>query len=83
MLWERVARTLQGWFGVASVLLLLSVGALYGCEQEGPAERAGKKIDHAVEKAGEKIEETGEKLQDATKGNKSDSVTRENTDVKN
>lgn len=41
--------------------------ALVGCQQEGPAERAGKKIDETVEKAGEKIEEAGEKVKETTK----------------
>jgi hypothetical protein len=31
------------------------------CKKEGPAERAGKKIDGTVEKAGKKIEEPAEK----------------------
>lgn len=48
------------------------------CKKEGPAERAGKKIDEAIEKAGEqikesadkagdKIEEAGEKVKESTK----------------
>jgi hypothetical protein len=40
---------------------------LSACEREGPAERAGKKIDSAAERAGEKIESAGEKVQDAAK----------------
>jgi hyperosmotically inducible protein len=47
------------------------------CKKEGPAERAGKKIDQTVEKAGEnikkstekagdKIEEAGEKVKEST-----------------
>jgi hypothetical protein len=35
-----------------------------GCEQEGPAERAGEKTDEAMEKAGENIQEAGDKIQD-------------------
>ena len=34
------------------------------CKKEGPAERAGKKIDETVEKAGEKIKESAEKAGD-------------------
>jgi hypothetical protein len=41
-------------------LAFLGIGTL-GCEQEGPAERAGEKVDEAVEKADEKMEEAGEK----------------------
>ncbi len=44
------------------------VAALSGCQkQEGPAERAGKAMDNAVEKAGQQIEKAGEKIQDAAK----------------
>jgi hypothetical protein len=34
------------------------------CKKEGPAERAGKKIDETVEKAGDKIKESAEKAGD-------------------
>lgn len=36
------------------------------CKKEGPAERAGKKIDETVEKAGDKIEEAGDKVKEST-----------------
>ncbi len=45
--------------------------ALSACQkQEGPAERAGKETDKAVEKVGQQIEKAGENIQDAAKGNK-------------
>jgi hypothetical protein len=59
------------------VALLVSGGAVYwtGCEQEGPAERAGEEIDRAAEgvkdkldpagpaeKAGEEIDRAGEEV---------------------
>ena len=44
----------------------LSLMTLAGCEQEGPAEKAGKEIDRAVEDAGEAMEDAGEKLKKAT-----------------
>jgi hypothetical protein len=55
-----------------SIILALALGTLVaglsGCQKkEGPAERAGKEIDRAVEKAGEKIEKTGEKVKDTVK----------------
>lgn len=50
--------------GIAFAIALL---ALTGCEREGPAERAGKKLDSAAEKTGEKIEQAGDKVQDAAK----------------
>ncbi len=51
------------------ILLLLCfagslIGAL-GCEQEGPAERAGENVDESMEKAGEKMEQAGENIQDS------------------
>lgn len=47
----------------ASVVMAALLVVLTGCQkQEGPAEKAGQKIDKAVEKAGEKIEQTTEKL---------------------
>jgi len=42
-------------FTTALMVIALMVG-LSGCTKEGPAERAGKKIDKAIEKAGEQIE---------------------------
>jgi predicted small secreted protein len=46
----------------ASVLLL----GLAACEEKaGPAERAGKEVDKAVENVGRHIEKAGEKIQDA------------------
>ncbi len=55
-----------------NVMTALVLGALMAglsaCQkEEGPAERAGKAMDNAVENAGEKIEKAGEKIQDAAK----------------
>lgn len=42
--------------------------ALSGCQkQEGPAEKAGKSVDNAVDKVGQQVEKAGDKIQDATK----------------
>ncbi|WP_051019185.1 hypothetical protein [Pusillimonas noertemannii] len=41
--------------------------ALAGCEQEGPAEKAGKEIDKAVSQAGQEIQKVGDDIQDAAK----------------
>ncbi|HRA82201.1 MAG TPA: hypothetical protein PL024_11930 [Thauera sp.] len=47
------------------------LAALPACQkQEGPAERAGKAVDKAVEQAGEKVEEAGKSIQDAAQGDK-------------
>lgn len=57
---------------VLSVLMMgVLMAALSACKkEEGPAERAGKAVDNAVQKAGEKIEKAGEKIQDAAKDEK-------------
>ena len=44
-----------------SCMIIVSFAA---CKKEGPAERAGEKIDKTVEKAGEKIKESAEKAGD-------------------
>jgi len=56
-----------------SVIAALAVTFLFvglsGCtKNEGPAERAGKKIDKTVEQGGEQIEKAGKKIQDDVKG---------------
>lgn len=50
------------------LVAVVLVAGLSSCKkEEGPAERAGKAVDNAVQKAGEKIEKAGEKIQDAAK----------------
>jgi uncharacterized protein YjbJ (UPF0337 family) len=46
---------------VASVCFLLGLGGI-GCEKEGPAERAGKKLDQAAEKLKDTVEEVSSEL---------------------
>jgi len=53
------------------MLALATVAALAfgtaGCEEKkGPAERAGEKIDKAVDSAGDAVEKAGDKVEDAT-----------------
>lgn len=54
-----------------TIRILFAIGLLgmalsnVGCEEEGPAERAGKKIDSAVDKAGDAVEDAGDKVEDA------------------
>ena len=44
------------------IVVLLAFGlGLAGCQQEGTAEKAGKKVDKAAEKAGDKIDKAAEK----------------------
>ena len=49
---------------IFSCMIIVSFTA---CKKEGPAERAGKKIDETVEKAGEKTKESVEKAGDKIK----------------
>jgi hypothetical protein len=63
---------------IKSALVTLLLGCLVagvsGCRKEGPAERAGREIDEATEKAGKEIGKAGkefgkagEKMMDALK----------------
>ena len=51
--------------GLFVVFMLVSVLGLAACKQEGPAEKAGKKIDQTTEQAGQKIEKTGVVMDDS------------------
>lgn len=53
-----------------NAVIIVVLGALAtvlpGCKkEEGPAERAGKAVDNAVQKAGKEIEKAGENIQKA------------------
>lgn len=51
-----------------AAILLTTMSA---CQKpEGPAERAGKDIDHAAQQVGQEIEKAGQKLQDAAEQSK-------------
>lgn len=52
---------------IALAMGMLMAGLSACKKEEGPAERAGRALDNAVQKAGEKIEQAGEKIQDAAK----------------
>ncbi len=56
------------WKSLSSLVLVLSILAgASGCQkEEGPAEKAGKKMDEAIEQAGQKLEEAGDKIKEAT-----------------
>ena len=51
---------------LAMAVLTLGIGA-FGC-QKGPAERAGEKIDKAVEKGAQEIEKAGDKIKESVGG---------------
>ena len=44
--------------------IILGAVTLTACEQEGPAERAGKKVDRAVDNARDHLDEATEDLDD-------------------
>ena len=48
---------------IAALAMSVLLVGLSGC-QEGPAERAGKKIDKTVEKGGQQVEKAGKKIQE-------------------
>jgi hypothetical protein len=52
---------------IAALAMSVLLMGISGCQQ-GPAERAGKKIDKTVEKGGEQIEKAGKKIQEDAKG---------------
>lgn len=54
---------------MAAVLLCGIIGCvvLGGCDGEGSAENAGRKLDEAGENVGEAVENVGEAIQEATK----------------
>jgi len=49
-----------------ALVILLSalffMSGLLGCEQKGPAERAGEKVDKSVEKTEDKIKDTADRM---------------------
>jgi predicted small lipoprotein YifL len=47
-----------------ALTLVLGLATLAGCEQKGPMEKAGKKIDKAVEDTGKEVQKAGEKAAD-------------------
>ena len=67
---------MKNWLLLNGRALVLGVGALFffaGCEAEGPAEKAGEKIDQGVQDAKDAVnpsgpaEDVGAKIDKATK----------------
>ena len=54
------------WDILRIVLVAIFAVSLMACEREGPAERAGERIDEAVEKAGDELEKASDKIEDKT-----------------
>lgn len=57
-------RIIKPLLGAVCIAFVVSTA---GCEQEGPAEEAGKEIDQAAKKAGEELEQAGDDIEDAVK----------------
>lgn len=49
--------------GLMIVLILIANLGLLACKQEGPAEKAGQKVDQAVDQAGKKIDQMTEQAE--------------------
>ena len=53
------------------IIILMCAGLLLvsftACEQQGPAERAGEKVDEATEETGEQVNEAGEEVEETMK----------------
>lgn len=58
--------------GVSLPLIALLLVLMAGCEQQGPAERAGEKIDDATEELREDAKDAGNKIEDACEELKED-----------
>ena len=54
--------------GMKTLLMMIILAALAGCQREGPAEKAGRQIDEAGKAASRSIETAGETVRDAVKG---------------
>ncbi len=59
---KNVTRILAATFAGACCL------ALNGCQEQGPAEQAGERIDDAAERTGEAIEDAGEGIREGADG---------------
>ena len=62
---KTIGKSLGAVLAMSALLVALS-----GCEQKGPAEKAGEKMDNAAEQAGEQMEKAGEAVKDAAQGDK-------------
>lgn len=52
--------------------LMVSAWLVTACEQQGPAERAGEKIDEATEDIGNAVEDACEDIKDAANADDTD-----------
>jgi len=66
-------RTVDKWLAMKpyAIAVLAAVALVAGCNRDesgGPAEKAGRSVDRALDKAGQSIEKAGKNIQDASKG---------------
>lgn len=61
----KIQKTVSATLIMSAIIVMLSA-----CQKEGPAEKAGKAVDNAVDKTGQQLEKAGDKIQDASKGDK-------------
>jgi len=54
----------------AALIVSALLATAAGCENKGPAQKAGTAVDNAADKAGQQIEKAGNNIQDAARGNK-------------
>ncbi len=52
---------------IAALAMTVLLLGLFGCH-EGPAERAGKKVDNTVEKGKQQVEKVGKEIKEDVKG---------------
>ena len=50
---------------VLAAVVILSSMALAGCEDEGPAQRAGERLDDAMSEAQDRFEDAREEIEEA------------------
>ena len=53
-----------------TLFIMIALAALVGCKQEGPAEKAGRQLDQAADKAARNVEKAGQNMRDAVNGKK-------------
>ena len=57
-------------FAIRAAVAVMAAGLMTACQKEGPAEKAGKEVDKAVDKVGQQMEKAGNSIKDAVKGDK-------------
>ena len=53
-----------------TLVIVIALAALAACNREGPAEKAGRKLDNAADKAARSVEKAGDNVRDAVNGKK-------------